>query len=482
MIRLRHKLLIRSLRLLDQAMLAGGAAAIIYLRPSIGLKGEGVHTPPAYMAGDIIAMLLLALGWVAIFDGCVRYRADRFTTIHAQLRDLVKATTLASFWLLIISAVFSVKSINNVNIFLFWGGVTVAGVLTRLLVRMFLMGARKSGYNYRFLLVIGANERSRELAERIERSPELGYKLVGFVAETDEAAGEWRELDDPRRRVLGTLDNLKDVLTSQEIRVDEMMVCLPVEARFTDIARIVKHARDLGVVLRLLPDLDDSSLLRKMHVEELDGECVITMFRERLLFQLLLKRMADIAISVIALTVLSPLMFLVAVIIKITSPGPVFFSQKRVGMNKRAFKLFKFRSMVVDAEAKKAELAHLNEIDGPAFKMAHDPRITRIGAFIRKTSIDELPQLLNVLRGEMSLVGPRPPLPEEVDEYEWLFRRRLSVKPGITCVWQVSGRNNISFERWMEMDHEYIENWSLLLDFKILLQTIPAVLLRRGAS
>jgi exopolysaccharide biosynthesis polyprenyl glycosylphosphotransferase len=219
-----------------------------------------------------------------------------------------------------------------------------------------------------------------------------------------------------------------------------------------------------------------------MHVEEFEDEYVVTLFREQLLIQLLLKRMIDTALSAAVLIILLPLLATVALLIKLTSPGPVFFVQNRVGMNQRQFKLYKFRSMVVDAEARKSELAHLNERDGPAFKIENDPRITRIGRFIRKTSIDELPQLFNVLSGEMSLVGPRPPLPDEVSKYEWLFRKRLSVKPGITCIWQISGRNNVSFDRWMQMDHEYIENWSLLLDLKILLKTVPAVLLSRGAS
>ena len=192
--------------------------------------------------------------------------------------------------------------------------------------------------------------------------------------------------------------------------------------------------------------------------------------------------MLDAAISLAVLILLCPLMALVALLIKLTSPGPVLFVQNRVGMNQRQFKLYKFRSMVADAEDRKFALEHLNERDGPAFKIENDPRITRIGRFLRKTSIDELPQLFNVLSGEMSLVGPRPPLPDEVRKYEWLFRKRLSVKPGITCIWQISGRNSVSFDRWMQMDHEYIENWSLWLDLKILFKTIPAVLTSRGAS
>jgi exopolysaccharide biosynthesis polyprenyl glycosylphosphotransferase len=190
----------------------------------------------------------------------------------------------------------------------------------------------------------------------------------------------------------------------------------------------------------------------------------------------------DIVISTLVLIVLAPLLVLVALLIKFTSPGPIFFTQNRVGMNQRRFRLYKFRSMIAGAEERVHDLAHLNELDGPAFKILNDPRITPLGRFIRKTSIDELPQLFNVLRGEMSLVGPRPPLPNEVEQYEWLFRRRLSVKPGITCVWQVSGRSEVNFQEWMDMDKRYVENWSLLLDLKILLKTIPAVIFCRGAS
>jgi exopolysaccharide biosynthesis polyprenyl glycosylphosphotransferase len=273
---------------------------------------------------------------------------------------------------------------------------------------------------------------------------------------------------------------LRDILTEE--RVDEIIVCLPLDARFSDITKIVQHARDLGVVVRLMPDFADGTLLRNLHVEEFEDEYVVTLFREQMLVQLLLKRIIDAALSLAVLILLFPLMAIVAILIKLTSPGPVFFVQNRVGMNQRLFKLYKFRSMVADAENRKFALAHLNERDGPAFKIENDPRTTRIGRFLRKTSIDELPQFFNVLSGEMSLVGPRPPLPDEVKKYEWLFRKRLSVKPGITCIWQISGRNNVSFDRWMQMDHEYIENWSLWLDLKILLRTIPAVLLSRGAS
>ena len=166
-----------------------------------------------------------------------------------------------------------------------------------------------------------------------------------------------------------------------------------------------------------------------MHLEFFEGQFVVTFFRESLLMQLMLKRLVDISVSLSLIVVLSPLLLLVALVIKLTSPGPVFFVQERVGMNRRRFMLYKFRSMSVDAEARKAELSHLNEMDGPVFKITNDPRVTPFGRFIRKTSIDELPQLFNVLSGAMSLVGPRPPVPSEVEKYEWLFQRRLSIKP-----------------------------------------------------
>ena len=481
MIRLRHKLLIQMFRLFDQLVLVLCAVGIIYFRPEILMRGGDHILEATFHIEDAIGMLILLIGWIGIFDYFIRYKADRLVALNTQLKSLLKASSLATFWLMLVSVMFSVRSFNLLNIVFFFAIVTIVGIISRLAMRMVLLGARRSGYNYRFLLVVGANERALQVTRRINEKRELGYKIVGFVAETPEARDEWNANGEHEWKVLGLLRDLRGILTEE--RVDGIIVSLPVDSRFSDISEVVRSARDLGIVVRLMPDFSDGNfLLRNMHVEEFEEECVITLFRERLLMQLLLKRLVDASLSLIVLVLLSPLFLLVALLIKITSPGPVFFVQNRVGMNQRKFRLYKFRSMVVDAEAKMAELAHLNERDGPAFKIENDPRITRIGRFLRKTSIDELPQLLNVLSGEMSLVGPRPPLPDEVRKYEWLFRKRLSVKPGITCIWQISGRNHVSFDRWMEMDHEYVENWSLWLDLKILFKTVPAVLLSRGAS
>lgn len=480
MIRLRHKLLIQMFRLFDQLVLIVTAAGIIFFRPEILMQGQRHVLDATLHIEDAIGILILAVGWIGIFDYFIRYKADRLVALNNQLKNLLRATCLASFWLMMVSAIFSVKSFNILNILIFFVVVTLVGIVSRLALRVLLLGARRSGYNYRYLIVVGANDRACQVAAKIDDKPELGYKIVGFVAETPEAMEGWKPQEHGDRKVLGLLGGLRDILIGE--RVDEIIVCLPVEARFSDITMIVQHARDLGIVVRLMPEFADGALLRNLHVEEFEDECVVTLFREQMLMQLLLKRLIDAALSLAVLAILFPVMLVVAALIKLTSPGPVFFVQKRVGMNQRQFKLYKFRSMVANAEERKSDLLHLNERDGPAFKIENDPRITRIGRFIRKTSIDELPQLFNVLSGEMSLVGPRPPLPEEVKKYEWLFRKRLSVKPGVTCIWQISGRNNVSFDRWMEMDHEYVENWSVWLDLRILIRTIPAVVFSRGAS
>ncbi len=420
------------------------------------------------------------VGWIGIYDCFICYKADRLVALNTQLKNVTKAAAVSSLWLTLVSAAFPVSGFDPLNIVVFAALVTLAGILSRILMRVLLLNARRSGHNYRHLLIIGANPRAIQVAEKIENKPELGYKIVGFVAETPEATASWKERINRSWRLLGGLDQLRGILGGR--RVDEVAVCLPVDASLSDMATVIKNVRDLGIVVRLIPESADGHLLRNLQIEEFEDEFVVTLCREQPLIQLLVKRGIDAGLSLAVLVVLFPLMAVVAILIKLTSPGPVIFAQDRVGMNQRRFKLYKFRSMVADAERHKAKLLHLNERDGPVFKIANDPRITPLGRFIRRTSIDELPQLFNVLIGEMSLVGPRPPLPEEVKKYKWMFRHRLCVKPGITCIWQVSGRQGVSFDRWMQMDHEYIENWSIWLDLRILLKTIPAVLTSRGAS
>jgi FlaA1/EpsC-like NDP-sugar epimerase len=310
MIRLRHKLLIHMFRLFDQLVMLVTAAAIVYLRPEMALQGTPHILQATFQIDDVLGLLILIVVWVAIFDYCIRYKADRLVAFNAQLLNLVKATSLASLTLIIISVVFTVHSLNPLNILIFFVVVTAIGVMGRLLLRALLLSARRSGYNYRFLLVVGANERARQITARIEQKPELGYKIVGFVSETPEALEEWNHAPHGEWRNLGLINNLRDILIGE--RVDEIIVCLPVEARFSDIAAIIKHARDLGIVVRLMPDFEDGNLFKNLHIEEFEGNHVVTLFREQMLLQLLLKRLLDASLSLVIILILSPLLLLVA--------------------------------------------------------------------------------------------------------------------------------------------------------------------------
>ena len=237
----------------------------------------------------------------------------------------------------------------------------------------------------------------------------------------------------------------------------------------------------VGVAIKIPANIF-SLKLSKSSITKYNGLSVVNIYTgPSIATQFLIKRFIDIVISVAALILFSPLFLVTALLIRMTSKGPAFFIQDRIGYNGRIFKCIKFRTMVENAEEIKRELIQHNEVSGPVFKIKHDPRITPLGRFLRKTSIDELPQLINVIRGEMSLVGPRPPVPGEVNDYGLKDRRRLSMRPGITCLWQVNGRHSIPFEKWVELDKQYIDNWSLWLDLKILVKTIPVVLKCTGA-
>lgn len=481
MMRLRHKLLISAFRISDQVIMAGTLICLVAVLHEHG-RFRFLREIPISVQSPLNAFgaMMVLLGWAIIFNYVVRYDANRFTPLSSAVKGLIKATALCTFVLFMVGKGFGVSMLsNNLIIVLFWPITTALGIASRVVLRLMLMAFRRSGHNCRHVVLVGTNARTVEFARRIEKRPELGYRIAGFISENGAGSTE-AMAEGAHWKIVGHLSQFKAFL--EKGTVDEVMVGLPLKEMFREIYEVIVLCRDLGVVVRILPDLDDVKAFAGSQVELFDGDCVVTFFRENLIWQLLFKRALDLVVSAVMLVTLSPLLLAVALIIKSTSPGPVFFSQVRLGMNKRKFKLLKFRSMVVDAEQRKGELAALNEQEGPVFKIRNDPRITPVGRWIRKTSIDELPQLFNVLKGEMSLVGPRPPLPSEVDQYDWLYRRRLSIKPGITCLWQIGGRNNIPFARWMELDREYIENWSIWLDLKILLKTIPVVLLQKGAS
>ena len=347
----------------------------------------------------------------------------------------------------------------------------------RLILRFWLAHIRRRGRNLRDVLVVGTNPRAVWFAEKMKTKPELGYRIAGFV---DDA---WAGIEEFRKTDYALVGNLNDFpLLLRDRVVDEVVIGLPIESFYTKISEIVAHCMKQGIIIRLVSEIFNPTLA-KLRTEEFEDSSIITFYTGGMHgWPVLVKRALDLSLSVVLLIILAPLFLVTALLIKATSPGSVFFIQERVGLNKRKFHLYKFRTMIADAEKKLFELEHLNEVNGPVFKIRNDPRITPIGKFLRMTSMDELPQLINVLKGEMSLVGPRALPVRDCDGFDQdSHRRRFSVRPGITCLWQVNGRSDVPFEKWMELDMQYIDQWSLWLDLKILLRTVPAVLRAYGA-
>ena len=339
---------------------------------------------------------------------------------------------------------------------------------------LYIQRIGRNNYFAKHLLVVGTKTASEKVLQSIRDHVRWGLHIKDFI-EIEETDGEESgvRLNGKFQEVL---ERVKKCVNIKDVAVDEVVVCLPKEQilRFESIGKICAES---GVRVSLLCDLFPTQN-PQIHVTTLHGLGMITidptLGRERKYF---IKRLMDLMLASVLLVLLAPFMLLVGIVIKLTSRGPMIFRQRRVGLNGRLFEMLKFRTMVEGAEDRRGEIDDLNILDGPVFKAAHDPRLTPVGRFLRRAFIDELPQLFNVIKGEMSLVGPRPPLPSEVRRYKLWYSKRLSMKPGITGLWQVEGRSKlVSFEEWMWMDLDYIENWSLWLDVKILLKTIPEVL------
>ena len=348
-------------------------------------------------------------------------------------------------------------------------------IIERKLVLLILEKAHARGYNQENLLIVGTGPRARQFIRNVKLNSRWGLNIIGLI--DDEHGLYGKEVDG--YRVIGRIQDIPFLVN--HLVIDRVIFVVP-RLWLHRIEDAILACEQVGVPTSISLDLYNLHISRTRQTD-FNGYPLLefeTFYAKE--WQLFAKRMVDIFVSSTALILFLPLMATVAALIKLTSKGPIFFKQTRVGLKGRKFTLYKFRSMVVDAEERKKELLDKNEMDGPVFKIKKDPRITPIGYFIRKTSIDELPQFINVLKGDMSIVGPRPPLVSEVEEYEIWQRRRLSLKPGITCIWQVSGRNKLSFDQWMKMDLEYIDKWSLWLDFKILFKTLFVVLIGYGAE
>lgn len=414
-----------------------------------------------------------------MFSLCGLYESKRLSTKRAEVLDSLKATTLSTLCLALLGMWFSLRVVYTPKFLLLFLAILSASVCaSRWLLRYWLEGIRRDGHNLRHILILGTNARAIAFARKMSAAPEHGYRLVGFVDD------EWALMHEFRATGLPLACDFAGV--PEFLRhnvVDEVAIYLPLRSYYEHAARMAAVCEQHGIMLRFDTDIFNLKLA-KPRVALADGDPQIAtpgVVSEGWPF--LFKRAIDLSVSLVALLALAPLLLVIAALIKFTSPGAVFFEQKRVGLNKRQFTMYKFRTMVPDAEKIQEELLHLNEMSGPVFKITNDPRVTPLGRILRKTSIDELPQLLNVLKGDMSLVGPRAMSVRDYQSFneDWQ-RRRFSVPPGITCLWQIKGRSSLPFEQWMELDMEYIDKWSIWLDLRILAQTIPAVLKGSGAA
>ena len=403
------------------------------------------------------------------------YISQRRTDFRDESIDVIKTTALTLFVAVIPAFYIREFPLSRLFLLYFWPIQTVLLILFRLILRASLKYIRRRGYNYRQVLIIGRNPRSEKIVQKIDQTPEYGLRILGFI---DDETNNCQYQNKDNYHLMGNLNDFEKIMR-QEV-VDEVFITLPLKSYYSKIEEIVDICEKSGIEVEIPADIFDIKFA-KTTIQKYDEMNVIDYYTSpEMNWKLIVKRLIDIVISFFTLIFLTPLFLLVGALIKIKSRGPVFFKQKRIGYNGRYFTLLKFRTMVENAENLKKSLLDKNELDGPVFKIKDDPRIIKIGHFLRKFSMDELPQLINVLIGDMSLVGPRPPTPDEVTKYKLTDRRRLSMRPGITCIWQVNGRNKVSFDEWMELDRLYIDNWSPWLDTKILLQTIVVVIKGSG--
>jgi exopolysaccharide biosynthesis polyprenyl glycosylphosphotransferase len=384
-------------------------------------------------------------------------------TLRGEVLDVLRAVLTVA--VVVFSLLFLVHApeVSRLFLFILFTAQLVVSVLQRMGYRGLLIAARRREVGTRNVVVLGTNAVAREIGMRLEAHPALGYRVVGFMGRPSRSCPT----------VLGPLDAIEAVI--HEDVVDELVAAFgPDELPYLEPVAALAHQEGKRLRVVLQPGLAPVSGGR---IERLGAHQIATVSNapDRLL-ALAVKRLVDVVVAGLVLVLLAPVLAAIGAAVWLEDRGPVFFRQTRVGLHGRQFQIVKFRSMVPDAEERLADLEELNEIEGHAFKLADDPRITRMGRFLRRTSLDELPQFWNALRGQMSVVGPRPPLPTEVAGYDLWHRRRLSMKPGITGLWQVSARLEAEFDRWVELDLAYIDRWSLWLDLKIMVKTVPAML------
>ena len=420
----------------------------------------------------LVALLTLLLLVTSRREGA--YDLKRGRTLFDDFYGIVNATTTAI--MLMVVLVFFYRRLFYSRIIFIYAGIMIVILLwlARSVRAVILARLRQAGQGVDRVLIVGAGETGRAVMRNMVAQPELGYQVMGFL-DDDPIKGS---TDMGPFKAWGPLENLPEILTSQAI--DQVIITLPWQYHRKTV-RLVLESERAGVRARVVPDLFQLSL-GGVDAESINGIPLISIKQTSLTgFNLAAKRTFDLMLSILCVVLAAPLLLLIVLAIRLDSPGPVLFRQPRAGRHGKPFTVYKFRSMRVGAEEELEKLRDLNEAAGPMFKIRDDPRRTRMGRFLREISLDELPQIINVLRGEMSWVGPRPALLNEVAQYQDWHRKRLDVLPGLTGLWQVSGRSDLSFDEMVMLDIYYAENWSMALDLRILLRTVPQVIFGDGA-
>jgi len=470
MLRRRAYIFSRIAIVADLAITAGSFLLTYYVRNNIlGLSGL---YPLSHYAWILFAVLFL---WAILLTSFGVYDFLKSRSLVNICLAILKTIVVGLTLIIVVLFLLRDHTISRV-LLLSFGGLNFIFLASEKVFLAFLQKSAVQAKKYRWtqILVVGSGKGAERLVKMVEGNPHWGLRILGCLDFDSSKVGKIIR----GCRILGLASNLQEFLHSHV--VDQVVFSLPF--KFWDrLPELLRACEEVGVSSDILAEFSHSGSVR-IEASDLFGIPALSFSTTpEWGWAMLLKEMFDRVASFLLLIILSPLFLVISLGIKFSSPGPILFRQQRCGLNGRRFTLYKFRSMVESAEEMQEQIKDLSETTGPVFKIRSDPRLTKFGRILRKSTLDELPQLINVLKGEMSLVGPRPPIPSEIEKYDIWQRRRLSVKPGMTCLWQVSGRSELSFEKWMELDLAYIDNWSLWLDFKILWKTFPAVLSGRGA-
>jgi len=475
----KNRLLVRQHRLIDMILTVISFICAFYIKKYILPEPfRGLTTVPNYHTVLLIIVIIWYLSF-NFFDFYVSYKKQTLTQIYF---NLIKAIFVSMVLLSFSMYFLKITDVSRIMMSIF--SILNIGLLglSKYFIYRNINKITKNGFKLHQVLIVGSKSRANEIIREIKNHGKNEYKIIGCMDVDATKIGMKLEDD---IEVIDNVLNLEKVIMQHVI--DELIFAIPLNM-VEDLEKYISIAENIGIKIRILPNWEIQKLGYSPSIGALDYEkfhniptmtISTTPKDNRALF---IKSTLDYVFSIIILFLCLPLFAVIPILIKISSKGPVFFKQRRMGLNGRIFTFYKFRTMVHNANELQQKLMDSNQADGPVFKIKNDPRIILfIGTFLRKTNLDELPQLINVLKGEMSIVGPRPPIPSEVKKYDMWHRRRLSMKPGMTCIWQTTpNRNNMTFKEWIELDLKYIDNWSLDLDFKILLKTILTVLKGSG--